>query len=600
MIGKFKLKKVDNSTGKEEVVFEDSNQVTDGFRHAIVNVLTSTGSNDVRDYAFGYFQLGTDNYDLSNYAISGDLTSSSFRSHFWTLKSPMTAEQYGRDSKIPVVSRNTYVMGSVYPSGTGATKVLDNFVEPPETRTVINEYTNAPYTQIDGVEELGDLSSIWTCGCADTYQLDPDNERLNPMPYTLDYSMSGPDFATPSFSYSMTDKRDLDGAAITSICIRTNHGYVYKNAINSEHHDSGKQMTVWTKLRNSQTFSTHYAGKHYTSGTPEVSGSLGTGRVQIFNRFAQSLIATVAGQNRMNFAYRYGWDNSAATYTPEMIEVSSGWDNYKNSTSEASAVAKFTDAFGVSSREDYGIVSANIYNRAGAVYTYNDVSTGVPTARSGPGAALWDVSNAGFGPSGNFYRTSITWTDAADSMINLDFKSGNSIIQGCGLVPMHFPIVNVVSAIDASRGEVVYHSDDAGFFETTPRAKAWVGFSQYEHRDYASPVQNIHGEQSYYLTYPQKLLEVQEGHTTNLLDNTTNVRLNVDNSLANSQTIKEVGIFLKNPGGYGGQDVPYLAAYKWLPCPIEKNSEFSYLIDWEFSMADDSVDQATQADPEAC
>ena len=74
----------------------------------------------------------------------------------------------------------------------------------------------------------------------------------------------------------------------------------------------------------------------------------------------------------------------------------------------------------------------------------------------------------------------------------------------------------------------------------------------------------------------------------------------MDNSLANSQTIKEVGIFLKNPGGYGGQDVPYLAAYKWLPCPIEKNSEFSYLIDWEFSMADDSVDQATQADPEAC
>ena len=52
MIGKFKLKKVDNSTGKEEVVFEDSNQVTDGFKHAIVNVLTSTGSNDIRDYAF--------------------------------------------------------------------------------------------------------------------------------------------------------------------------------------------------------------------------------------------------------------------------------------------------------------------------------------------------------------------------------------------------------------------------------------------------------------------------------------------------------------------------------------------------------------------
>ena len=607
MIGKFKLKKVNKNTGKEEVVFEDANQVTDGFKHAIVNVLTSTGSNDVKDYSFGYFQLGTDNYDLSNYAISGDLTSSSFRSNFWTLKNPMTASQYGKASKVPVVSRDTYVLGSVLPSGAGATKVLDNFVEPPDTRTVINEYTNAMYVQRDGdLESDGyqnsHLSSIWANGCQDTYMLSPLNKSLNPMPMTLDYDMSGPDFSTPTFGFSFTTRRDLsdpDPSFTGSFCIRSNHSYIYKNKVDNDYHNSGEPMTFWTKLKKDQTFSTHFAGKHYTSGSTELSCTAGTGIVQIFNRLAQSFIAGEAGRHRLGFAYRYDYDDSDATYTPEMNYVSGGWDFYADSKGEATAVSEFTDHFGVSSKADYGIVSGNIYNRAGAVYTYADVSTGVPTARTGPGAALWDTSNVGFGPSGNFYRTSITWKDAADSMIDVVYSAANKSSKGCPLVPFHYPLWDVVSGIHASRG-VTYYDTQTDGYGTTPRAKAWVGFSQWEHRDYASPVQYVHGEQSYYLTYPQKLLKVQEGHTTNLLDNTTNVRLNIDESLANSQTIKEVGIFLKNPGGYGGQDVPYLAAYKWLPCPLEKNSEFSYLVDWEFSMADDSVDQSIQSDPASC
>tara|TARA_R110001583_G_scaffold67334_1_gene192617 strand:- start:4046 stop:5863 length:1818 start_codon:yes stop_codon:yes gene_type:complete len=604
MIGKFKLKKINKSTGQEEVVFEDSNQVTDGFKHAIVNVLTSTGSNDIKDYSFGYFQLGTDNYDLSNYAISGDLTSSSFRPNFWTLKSPMTTSQYGRDSKIPVVSRSTYVLGSVLPSGAGATKVLDNFVEPPGTREVINEYTNALYPQTDGTDlsdpyTLSHLSSIWVNGCQDAYMLDASNSTLNPMPMTLDYDMSGPDFSTPTFSFSFSTRRTFDNKFNGSICIRSNHSYIYKGTVDNEYHNSGEDMTFWTKLKKNQTFSTHLAGKHYTSGSSEVSCTAGTGIIETFNTLAQSLIASDAGMNRLGFTYRYRYDNSAATYTPEMNYVSGGWDFYADSKGDASAVSKFTDSFEVSSKEEYGIISGNIYNRDGGVYLYSDVSSGVPTARNGPGAALWDTSNAGFGPSGNFYRVSITWANAKDSMIDAVYSSGRRPAVGCPLVPYHYPLWNIASGVD-SDGDIVYHASAGGFYETTPRAKAWVGFSQYEHRDYASPVQNVHGEQSYYLTYPQKLLKVQDDHTTNLLDNTTNVRLNIDDSLANSQTIKEVGIFLKNPGGYGGQDVPYLAAYKWLPCPLEKNSEFSYIIDWEFSMADDSVEYTTQSDPVSC
>ena len=607
MIGKFKLKKVNNSTGLEEVVFQESNQVTDGFKHAIVNVLTSTGSNDVKDYSFGYFQLGTDNYDLSSYELSGDLTASSFRPNFWTLKSPITASGYGRDSRVPVISRNTYVLGSVLPSGAGSTKVIDNFVDPPDTRSVINEYTNSMYVQRDG-DDTGDsfynlhLSSIWSCGCQETWQLTASNNAVNPMPVTLDFDMSGPDFKTPTFSYSYTTSRDMSGPFDGSgVCIRTNPSYIYKNPKNSEYHEAGKPMDFWTKLKKNQTFSSYFAGKHYASASTEMSCTAGSGMIQIFNNLADRELGGDAARNVADFAYRYNYENPSATYPPEILQVSSGWDLYASAYGDSSAVSHFTNSFNVSSKAEYGIVSANVYNRAGAVYTYSDFTNGSPTSRSGPGAALWDTSNTGFGPSGNFYRISITWGNAHDDMINVPYSSNRKPSKGCSITPMHFPLVGLVSGVTPTTPQVIkYHNNGENFFETTPRAKVWVGFSQYEYTTSATPVQNIHGEQSYYLTYPQKLLKVQEGHTTNLLDNTTNVRLNIDESLANSQTIKEVGIFLKNPGGYGGQDVPYLAAYKWLPCPLEKNSEFSYIIDWEFSMADDSVEQSTQSDPASC
>ena len=86
-------------------------------------------------------------------------------------------------------------------------------------------------------------------------------------------------------------------------------------------------------------------------------------------------------------------------------------------------------------------------------------------------------------------------------------------------------------------------------------------------------------------------------NSTQLFEDTVNVRLEVDENLANSQTINEVGLFLKNPNGDSGKDSPFLAAYKVISCPFTKTSEFSYIIDWEFSILDTSVPYTEQVDP---
>jgi len=176
MIGKVSIKKVNTITGDEEIIFEDENQLTEGIKHAIVNVLTGTGSSYPDDYKFGYYQLGDQKYDLSTYDISADITSSAFKSYFWTLKRPFTASQYGRDSKWGVASKNTYILGSLYPSGLGITRATDNFVQPPDSRTINNEYSNLfvlqPLGFTPGLDGTTLLSSTWIGGCADLWVAD--------------------------------------------------------------------------------------------------------------------------------------------------------------------------------------------------------------------------------------------------------------------------------------------------------------------------------------------------------------------------------------------------------------------------------------------
>ena len=60
----------------------------------------------------------------------------------------------------------------------------------------------------------------------------------------------------------------------------------------------------------------------------------------------------------------------------------------------------------------------------------------------------------------------------------------------------------------------------------------------------------------------------------------------MDEELANGNSIQEVGLFIKNPQGGLVTDQPYLAAYKALEQPINKENDFSYIIDWELSVID--------------
>ena len=58
MKGQVTIRKVDKLTGDSSVIYKDNNQTTVGFAHAMVNVLTGTGSRNVDDYGLRYFQLG--------------------------------------------------------------------------------------------------------------------------------------------------------------------------------------------------------------------------------------------------------------------------------------------------------------------------------------------------------------------------------------------------------------------------------------------------------------------------------------------------------------------------------------------------------------
>jgi hypothetical protein len=93
MRGNVKLKRINKKTGETDILFEDSNQTTTGFGHTIVNILTGQGSRNLEDYQVGYFQLGSEAFDLDpsggfdDFGMSADVGVSANVPFFWTLKS---------------------------------------------------------------------------------------------------------------------------------------------------------------------------------------------------------------------------------------------------------------------------------------------------------------------------------------------------------------------------------------------------------------------------------------------------------------------------------------------------------------------------------
>tara|TARA_R110002051_G_scaffold49017_2_gene96153 strand:+ start:59 stop:1783 length:1725 start_codon:yes stop_codon:yes gene_type:complete len=570
MIGKFKIKQINKRTGDSKVILEESNQIAQGMKHALVNILSGKGSRDIEDYQFKYFQLGTQNYNLSTFNISADVPASSLKSNMWTLKDPMSPSAYGTDSVVSVVKKDIYGLGSIVPPRKlfPPKKFFDNFVDPPDTTKLKLSYTNnfevGPRKSDDPREKS---ITTWIPGCANTWENSAENYFYHPLELSADYTVSGPTFTSPTWSVIYNNNTSVAG--ITS-CLRINTAYVYND---------GSMPDPFSMGKTDQTFSTYYSTEYYASGIAASSSTPIGGAIQIFNRTGQVLTTqSRGGQNRVSFKYRYDLDYSssdagAAWYPPEILDGDT-YSSYEKCSTNSTCLANWNATYG--SGVTAGDVSGNIECVSGAMYTHTDALNGYAT-RSGPGSGCYDAPNSGFGPKGNFYRVSISWNNVPSRLLTID----TGVVSGLSIQAFHYPLLSSLSGI-SSGGDTSGHTDH----NLTPREQAYIANAQFEFNPTATPYQYVHAEQSYYITSSQDFLVIPRGYVTSLNDNTANVRLLLDENLANNQTIKEVGLFLKNPEGNLGIDNPFLSAYKVINPPITKNNEFSYIIDWELSLVD--------------
>jgi len=595
MRGNFKLKRINKKTGESEVILEEKNQVAAGFATAITNVLTSTGSNNKDDYLFRYFQLGDNNYNLSSYGVSADVPEERLKGKVWTMKSPLDISGYGRDSILPVVKREVYFLGSL--ESYYKTKVMDNFVDPPDDTLQIGEYTNKFNSGIDP-EPRGSLGKLllskttWVNGCANAWE----NKIEHKFHWPLWVSSAGPSILGPDLATPTTHVQYNGSAGVQNMtsCNRIDWGYT-----------SSKIGVPYPprKIKKNQTFSEYHTANYHGSDSGQFESTPIAGALQFFNRTTQVMASTIAAQNRVSFMYRYNLEYSSSDagaewYPPYIMpwETYAGFDKCKEDTSEGGCLEKWDAAYSTSAVGG-GVVSGNVECSAGEMYDYAIDVLGVPpgdrakpySTMNGPGADCSGQPNSGFGPKGNFYRVSVSWNDVPDEVLNFD----NGIVEGAVWQVMSY---SLLSSIDTTVGSGPdYWGNDYEFegstdHNITPREVAYVSNSQQEYNKQATPYQYIHGERPYYLTTPQYFVQIPEAYSTSLNGNTINVRLLLDEYLANGKTIKEVALFLKNPSGQGGEDAPYMSGYKVLDPPLQKNIEFSYIIDWELSVIDtDSI-----------
>ena len=90
--GNVKVTKI-YSNGDKELIFDDSNIVTDGLGCSLVNIFTQNGSTDVEDHQIGYFQLGDSRRDLSSVNFF-------LKNNFYTLSSAFNLTEYGNESPL--------------------------------------------------------------------------------------------------------------------------------------------------------------------------------------------------------------------------------------------------------------------------------------------------------------------------------------------------------------------------------------------------------------------------------------------------------------------------------------------------------------------
>jgi hypothetical protein len=85
--------------------------------------------------------------------------------------------------------------------------------------------------------------------------------------------------------------------------------------------------------------------------------------------------------------------------------------------------------------------------------------------------------------------------------------------------------------------------------------------------------------------------DIKDNITTSFEDKTITAHIFLDTTVANGISLKEFGLFAKNPDNSPVKDNPLLIAYKVFGPNqvIEKNSDFSLKIEWEMEVVDSSL-----------
>jgi hypothetical protein len=574
MIGTFKIKQINKKTGDSKIILEESNQITPGIKHAIVNILSGEGSREIEDYQFKYFQLGTQNYNLSTFDISADVPVSSLKSNIWTLKSPMTPSSYGADSVIAVVKKDIYGLGSIRPRD--SVKIFDNFIDPPEITKLSLGYTNDFKSILNRPIPASGIPTTWNPGCASAWENKDENYFLTPLELSADYTVSGPTFSPPTWSVEYQASSSVEGM---TGCVKSSTEYIY---------DDGSRPTIWNVGALNQTYSIYYSTKYFASSLATSSSTPIAGAIQLFNNTGKIVTGqSIGGENRVTFKYRYNLKKSSSDpledgsqwYPPQILEA---YDAYAACSANSTCLTNWKATYG--SAVGGGDVSGNVYCISGGIYTAADAEGGYVT-QNGAGSGCYNKPNTGFGPSGNFYRVSISWNNVPEEIRAYD----NGVVSGLSLQVMNYPLLSSLSGVKTPDTLPGGTTSGHTVHNVIPREQAYMANAQFEYNPSATPYQYIHAEKSYYITSSQDFLVIPKGYVTSLNDNTANIRLLIDENLANNQTIKEVGLFLKNPDGNVGIDNPFLSAYKVVSPPIAKNNEFSYIIDWELSLVDSTT-----------
>lgn len=85
----------------------------------------------------------------------------------------------------------------------------------------------------------------------------------------------------------------------------------------------------------------------------------------------------------------------------------------------------------------------------------------------------------------------------------------------------------------------------------------------------------------------QILCEFEDDAVSNILDTHINCKFTIDEKGAVGKSLKEFGLFVRNPEHHKDFDRPVLAAYKLLADPIEKTDEFSLDIEWVIDVSNE-------------